>query len=329
MEYIVADCLSKRRNTGWLPESCIFDPSTFKGSILVPYGFSFACTANSTDATIRAAAIAAITAALANDNPLLRAYVIGQYVNFDDKSEAQVMQKYNYGVEEEANRGKIKYEFQVKNGGLGYFLALKSFHALQDMFKVIHFDDKRVYCTNKVDGTGALVGGQGFSLDFLNVPDFGAAKYDARAMYKIGFNHSNGGELNEEIFAIDLKQNVLSLCKSNAVIDVKLQGSMTGTRIAKVSIKTLIGGVDLGAKYTTLLADTTLYVAANKTTGAAITISSIGAYDPITGTYTFTFASTGGYSVGQTLTLRTAAVSAMNTATVGNLESNVLELVMN
>ncbi|CAB4126487.1 hypothetical protein UFOVP74_41 [uncultured Caudovirales phage] len=329
MENIIYQTFSSRRNTGFPAQGSFFNPQITKGSYLVPFDFSVAVTPNDSDDTIRAAVLTALLAALKNDNALSRAYYIGDYINFEDKSDKQAMQKYNYGTEVESNRGKYKLEFQFENAGFGFFQSVKGFHNLQDMFKVIHVDTNRLYGTNKLDATGTLVGFQGYTLDFLNVPDWMWTSYDKRAQYAIGYHHANPKEMNEELFVVDMKQNMLKYGRTNGVIDVVITGSMTGTRIATISLKTRVGNVNLGDLHAAALDLANNLSIKNKNTGVDITISSVGTYNAATGTYAVTMASTGGYSASNPCVIKLKSVSTLIAVPLPAYESNTLELTMN
>jgi hypothetical protein len=306
------------------------DIGTMKGIVFVPKGWSAAVTADLTDEAIRTAILAALNASLVNDNPLLRAIFVGEFVNFEDKSEAAGMQSHNYGVQEKTNRGKYRHEYGYRNGGLAFHCAVKTFDELQNSYDMIYIngDSKTLVGANKYTD-GVLTAFQGITLDFIDAQDQKVGDYTNKAMYKLGLHIADGAQLNEECFIVNMGQNMVKYCKDNSVIGVELTGTMTGTRICKVRAITEIGNVNLGDVFGDDLSDATLWVAKNKTSGAAITISSVGSFDTITKQYTITCASGGGYSATAKMLVYMAPVSTLVAGDIGLYESNKLELVMN
>ena len=318
-------CLTNRRNTGL--QGCSFIPKHKRGCFLVPYDFSVTVNDNMTDDAVVAAILAALDAALLNDNPALRAYFIGGFVGFEDKSEAENMQKFGFGTSQPTNRGKIMHEYQIDpQKGFGYFAALHTFDLQHEDFKIVTIDTTRIYGCNK-KSNGVLVAFQGQELDLLHVPDMKEPNYTEAVKYVLSLGYANNEELNEELFAVDMGQNMLTYGKAHTISDVLLTGSFSATRVLKLKARTVIGGVNMGTLYGTELEDSTLYTFNNKLSGVAVAVTS-NAYDPITGIWTITLTAGSGYVATQTLVVKYVAPSALVAGDVGYYESNTMEIVM-
>jgi len=277
------------------------------------------------DAEIVANILAALRTGLINNNPLERIYFVGTFIGFDDKSEAPAAQKFGYGGQKMVNEGRYIHEYTYDNGGLGYNNAIRTFSGKQDQYKVVRITGKQIEGANYV-GEGTF-GFQGAELDNLFVYPMKAPNYTEEPKFIISQEYAKISELNEELFVIDCGRDMLSFGKQYSIYDVELQGDFTGENIVTLRAKTVIGGVNIGDLFGSLLESHLLYRVNNKRTGVAIAITSI-AYDDVTKTWTITLTSGAGYIPGDIAQISYVTVGELDDAGMSYYESNTLELVM-
>lgn len=321
------ECFTNGRNLG--KKGCPYKPGPTVGIILVPFDFSSPALATSDDATIKAGLINLITAQLHNDSYAARFQHIGKFVDFEDKSEEPTMETRGYGKKTMINRGVQVHEY-MHDEGSDYHNALKTFDGKHDQYKVLRYDAQGVITgANKYDATtGQVVGIQGIELDALNVYDRKEADYAVSSRFRVGFTFADSAELNEEMFAIATGINVAALCELNSVIDVMLTSfTVSTTRVHDFIVRTANGSINLGDTFGATLADSTAWVAYNKTSGVSIAVTSV-AYNANSKKYTVTFTAGAGYVNGQVAVVRLADVSVLAGLDVEFYESDAVESTM-
>lgn len=117
-----ANCGTSVGNTGL--DSCAFDPKLLKGGFLVPNSFVLTATQLQSSASV----LAALTAAVNNDNPALRIYPLPETVALTDSSEAPVIDTLGYGVPVTVRDGNYSFSQQFIKGGLCLLKQLRNFN---------------------------------------------------------------------------------------------------------------------------------------------------------------------------------------------------------
>lgn len=321
-------CFTNLRNTG--RRGCKYDPRFAKLHILVPAAWYMDVTPVMTDEVISADLIAAIIAGLNDDDETTRFQIIGPYTGFEDKSEAPTMQKKGYGSSTKINDGTYIHEYTHSNG-IGYHNSLRSYDGRHGEYKVLSIDASGVITGSNGTGGGPTTPAiRGLELSNLNVFPYKAANFETEAEYRIGFTFAEPKEFNENGFAVATGDTKLvSKFEAAAVVDtVLLNTGSSATRTFEFRITTANGGVNLYDTYGATLADTTLFVAARQSNGAAITITSITA-NAITKDYSFLFAVGGGYSATAKAVLKMAAVSVLAAEDIEFYASDDVVFVMN
>jgi hypothetical protein len=249
-----------------------------------------------------------------NDNPALRIYPVPNFFSFKDSSEKAVEQKFDYGQVQTVRDGIMDWQFEFRLGGLNLSNALRGYNGYAWSFLFIDSKNQLVG-TQAVDSTGAATIGAISPIEFYQdpfVPNDGKklATYTSKFRFLAVY-------VNELVaYVTTAPFNIVSTIKG--LIDVVLTGSESSTPgIYNVTVTSRVGGVNVGALYSTALASASLWVANNTATGSAITITGV------------TWNAAGGYfalaltvtsppypAIGAALNINTVGPTELNTALV-------------
>jgi len=251
-------CATSGSNTG--TGDCPFDPKSIAGGFIVPANFEL------TDAQLASkdTAMAALLAAVNNDNPALRAYPLPEVVGVTDNSEDPVFETLGYGVPALVREGNYNWLFRFQRGAFCALKALMKFNGTGR--KVILFDVEGSLIATK-SGTSA----KGIPLYYFHAYKFKLNDGSANTVYSYGMAF-NPVHINQNIAFIQL--DYAQLLEITGIQNVVL--SLVAPRAAGVfKVKTTTGcaGLDLYDLYATELG-----VAANfrvTEAGKVITITSV------------------------------------------------------
>jgi hypothetical protein len=304
-------CFTNGRSTG--QRGCKFFPKNAKAHILVPYNWSVTVLPTDSDATIAAAVIADLKTKMVHNTYLSAAQLIGKYINYEDKSEAAVMQSFNLQKKTKIQRTKYMLEYQHDNGQ-DFHNVLLTFQGKEDSYKCLIVEDGGIIRgTNVYDSNGLLTAIAGIELDGIDVNDMKEGTPAAQAEFKWTLTYANANELNEDAFVIATGQNVYSVLDPYQVVDVQaIPFTATAARVHPVMLKTEAGDINLADTLGTALNDASIIASAvNDTSGVAIAVTSV-AVNVATGKYVITFTAGAGYVAGQTATIVWGSVAAFH-----------------
>jgi len=287
-------CSAAGGNTGIA--DCSLTLKNVVGGFLVPASFEL------TEAQLASkdAALAAILAAVNNDNPALRIYPLPETVTMTDNSEDVVLQTFGFGAQVPVRDGKYNLTFQYTKGGNCINNALQKFNS--GNYRYIGFDAAGVLFGTKV-GTSL----KGIPLDYFYAAPF---KFNDGAnvalfAYRLSFNPAY---INSGLGFISL--NVADLMAINGLQNIVF--SLVAPRAAgvfRLRATTGCAGTDLYSIYGDELADDTNFVVTRL--GNAVTITSV-AKDANTGSFLFTLDTTDpDYNAAGPFVVNTAAPSVL------------------
>lgn len=242
-----------------------------------------------------------------------RVYPIMSLSNFEDKSkEATKAAIGNLSIQEVTmQEGIPSFAFEHRKGDL-YHRQLAN--AENANLKLLIIDDAYVIYGTKT-AAGKL---GGFSLAEFKTQLAKFANASTPSKYPFDVTLNSITEYKENLAFVQLDSTVLGISGNN---DVSLALVAQIANLAKISV-TAKGGVNLGTLYATELAAVGAWVATNKQTGAAFTITSV-AYDATLGTYNVTVDNTAytALAVGNKVTINLASAAALSALGVDGFES--------
>jgi len=319
------DCGTNRKNTG--KKGCDFNLSYVIGMVAVPRDWAYSPAFGATDATVKAAVLASLVAAMHNDAIADRAQFLGPFTNGEDKSKAPGVQTLGYGGQRYTDDGKIIMDFTFDKGGYDYFKKVRSYSGAQSEFKWLFIDNNEVLVGTNKYTSGLVTGMNGFEIEDVYVHAPKAGTPTAVAEYRISITFAEVNEMAEDMYAVKMDSDIISTLEDAAIVEVDITaGASTGTRTFPYILKAGDGSENLADTLGAAI-DTTCVQAYNKATGAAITVTSITP-STLTGIYTVVFASGGGYSAAAIAVLEFTAPSVLFTATGGYYSSNKCEVTM-
>lgn len=309
-------------NTG-LVTSGAYELGTIYKAALIPKGKKFTATEMLTpyatfDAVFKANAITS------------RGFVIGEFNDFNDKSQAEQTETTGYGSIRYNSEGKLIWELMWDNGGMTYEKVLKSFQGLQDQFDLIILDrDSNVILGTKpaYNTSGYVL--QGFALEQIYSPLIKANDGKKRTQHSIIFGLKDADEFTKRHVAIQLDPVAYPVMSFNSLLNLELamgtaSGSPFTTTTVRLKVTTADGHIDLYDQYGAALAAlASNWSAVTDATGAALTISTIAVH-AATKSLLVTFASS--TAAGASVTISTPSVSQM-TATVPGFANSSLTMV--
>lgn len=299
--------------------------------ILVPYNWTFAVAVTDSFATILANLETALAAALLHITPTSRAFYVGPFDAFNDKSEATTYQTLGYGKKVKTQRQIISKEYQVVDGGVEYWRALQSFTGKIDQYKWLEIDNQGViYGTQTLDPTTlAVTGMQGIQLSSLEPQDRKQANKSTIEEHMLMLSFQNSGEVNESLYSIQTGIELDGFVNDLAIQDVTW--TATGLMIAKVvsfMVTAGDGSINLGTALPLLLVTGNITLTNVETGSTAITITSLS-INPTTGLATLTLSGAGaGWVPGNHMTIKLKDVTTLSTAGFKYYESNAASVVM-
>lgn len=287
-------CSAAGGNTGIA--DCSLTLKNVIGGFLAPASFELTAEQLVSAETVLAALIAAVN----NDNPALRIYPLPETVTFTDNSEDVVLQTFGFGAAVPVRDGKYNLTFQYTRGGNCINNALQKFNS--GNYRYIGFDAAGVLFGTKV-GTSL----KGIPLDYFYAAPF---KFNDGAnvalfAYRISFNPAY---INSGLGFIPM--NVADLLSINGLQNIVF--TLVAARAAgvfRLRATTGCAGTDLYALYGAELADAANFVVTRL--GNAVTITSV-AQDPNTSSFLFTLDATDpDYNVAGPFVVNTAATSVL------------------
>ena len=300
------------RNTG--KNTTPLNPGLIRGSILVPYNWTFPIGPTDTDATMVTNLQAALLALLVNPNYNARGFYIGPYETYDDKMEAPTEQKLGYGKTVETNRAVYNDEFVFDEGGLDYFMSVLSFRGKFNQYKRVDIDIAGNVggCTTIDPTTGLVTGFQGYTLSRLYPHDRKNANKTTEMEYRIAYTLENSAEYNENCYILETGVDMIGFVQNLGIQDVNI--TPVGPMVAHVASYVVTaegGGINLALTLPAMMVAAS-FVFKNGNTGATVGTTAVA----IVGNQvqvTFDTAS-GGWSVGAPVIMTTTDVTTLATA---------------
>lgn len=304
-------CKAVGSNTG--QSDCPLIIEKIAGAILVWKDFVLSAADLESDTTLQAALIAAASADLKKD----RAFPVGNFVDIADNTSDPEQQTFGYGPVVNTSDGIIGWAFPFLKGGLCLLKALQSFN--RSDIRVLFYDTAGTLFGWKVGDTL-----KGIPLIQFVAPPWKAATGSTVMDTRVSFSFLPR-YVNEEIGFYKTSDFSLDSIEGLQNANIKLAG-VQAKPVYKVKVATGCSGIDLYDQYSAELADEAMWVAKNKATGGAITITSVAVDAAIAG-FTITMATTGGYPAVGSIELNLAAVSVLTAAGITGLEGIPLTIV--
>jgi len=280
---------------------------------MVPFDWSVEVSPTDSDETIAANVMAALKEVIHADLYTSCGQLVGKYINFEDKSEEQVMQKFNLQKTTKVQRKKYMHEYQ-HDRGLDYHNVLLTLDGKEDMYKAVIIENGGIIRGVKVtDTNGILTAFAGIELDKINTLDMKDGTPETISEFKWMLIYANASELNEDTFVVGTSLNVYSELEPFAVVDLKaIPFSATSNFTHPIMIETEDGTLNVGDTLGDILADTDLIATAtNDLSGLDLDLLSVS-YNAGTKKYILVFDSGGGYVHGQVATLTFASTSVLH-----------------
>jgi hypothetical protein len=246
-------------NTGVF--ACELKPGIFRGAILIPENAEYTQTQLAAfDAVLQAAAKA--------DSPTSRIYPIKTFMAMNDNSTEDTTTETGYGNVLKAKDGLTVLEFQLNNG-LSSWANLAAFDNQYSNFRVLYMDETNngILGTQKSNGKYT-----GFKLNQLSMPNPKWSTGSDPFNFMVTFGHASKSEMENFMFVqFGDDQDVMTVVDGLLEIQPTLQGALSGGGVATITCRS--GAQDLYDLYSSNLAQVTAWIATNRATGAAITVS--------------------------------------------------------
>lgn len=289
------------------------EPGLIISGIFVPFNWYLPIGPTDSDVTILANLQSNISALLINNSYAARAFYIGPFEGFTDKSEDTTWQTLGYGKKVKTQRRIITKEYQVLDGGVEYWRAIQSFTGKIDDYKWLEIDNQGVvYGTQSTTSAGVYQGMQGYRLSALEPQDRKQANKGSKEERMLSLSFQDSAEHNEFADYIETGIEFDDFVSPLAVTDVDMEttGLMVG-HIVYVRALSQDWDIDLTATVPGMLVAAN-FTAVNATTGVAVGITSVSI---VGNTIKFTFnTSSSGWVVGNTVNIGLASVSTLATA---------------
>ena len=297
--------------------------------MLIPYNASMTVNPGDSALTVVANLQTWLSGMLLNDTPSSRAFYIGPFDAFNDKSEATTYQTLGYGKKVKTQRQIITKEYQIVDGGVQYWRAIQSFTGKIDQYKWVEFDNQGVfYGTNQTNATtGAIIGVQGIQLSALEPQDRKQANKSTVEEHILNLSFQNSGEVNEDLFTIESGIELDLFVNDLGLQDVSIVA--TGAMVAKVvsfAITTGDGAINLCTALPAMIVAASFVLTNLETGSTAITVTS---WTIVAGVATLTLSGAGaGWVPGDHLLVKLALPSVLSAAGFKYYESNTASVVM-
>lgn len=299
-----------------------FELGTMYKVAFIPKGKKF----TATEMLTPYATLAAVFAANAVES---RGYVVGDFIDFADKSQAEQTETTGYGSVRYDREGKLVWELFYDQGGMTMEKILKSFQGLQDKFDllILDRDSNCIVGTAPAQNTSGYVL-QGFSLEQIYSPLVRVNDGKKRTQHSIVIGLEDADELTRRHVAIQLDPVAYPVMSFSSLLNLELamgtaSGSPFTTTTVRLKVTTSDGHIDLYDQYGAALAALSAnWSATTDATGVALTISSIAVH-AATKSLLVTFGSS--TTAGASVTVKTPSVSQMN-ATVPGFANNQITI---
>lgn len=213
---------------------------------------------------------AQLTSDSQQDNPALRIYPVPNFFSFKDSSEKAVEQKFDYGQVQTVRDGIMDWQFDFRLGGLNLSNALRSYNGYAWSFLFIDSKNQLVG-TQAVDSTGANTIGAIAPIEFYQdpfMPNDGKKLATYTSKFRFLAKYVN------ELVAYVTTANFDIVGTIKGLIDVVLTGVPSSTAGSyNITVTSRVGGINVGALFSTALASASVWTASNDITGAAITVT--------------------------------------------------------
>lgn len=216
------------KNTG--KNKQFLNPGLIVGDYLVPYGFNIPISPEANNADIISLVRTKLDEGMLETDPNKRIYFIGPYESLDDQSEAPSVQTLGYGKKVTTDRGRAYHNHSFDEGGFQYFQSVLSFRDRIREFKTVRVDAHgNLYFTASIGTVEGDLSGQqivaikGIELSRLYPADWKAANKDTEAMYGIEIGMKTPSEWNENLFVVEMGEDMLAFAEDRGVQDVELQ----------------------------------------------------------------------------------------------------------
>lgn len=296
-------CTAAGSNTG-IPDCALTLQKTVAG-FLVPSAFEL----TAANLLTPEATLAALVAAAANDNPLLRIYPLPEFVGVTDNSEDVVLETYGYGQAVPVRDGNYNLTYRFTRGGNCINNTLRNFNGLN--YKFIGVDDKGVLYGTKVGATM-----KGIPLDYFYAQPMKHNDGTATAMFSLRISYKPV-YINSALGFIQLPLGDVLNISGFLNINITLAAARAAN-VIKVKALTGCGGTDLYDTYSASLVTASNWLVTEN--GANITITGV-ALDANLKAFTITLdAADPDYTVGGPFVVSLAAPSVLATNGVSGYE---------
>lgn len=256
------NCDAAQGNTG--AAECPVDVKLLSFIIKVPNNFELTEAQLATKET----ALAALIAAVNNDNPSLRAYPFPEQVTFTDNSTDPTFQTFGSGSLALANEGVYDWMFQFTKGALCLSNQLRKFNGSSNQKFVVVDIQGNLY------GTKVGTSLKGIPSHYIYTDKLKAATYTEVAIYAYRVNFMPR-YFNENIAFINLGYAELAAIEGLRNVNVSLAVTPRVANVIVVKLKTGCSGVDMFEQYSDELAAAGNFVVTRN--GANVDITSVAA----------------------------------------------------
>jgi hypothetical protein len=304
-------------NTG--PMSVFYELGTIYKVIFIPKGKMFTTTEMLTP-------YATLDALCKNNTIALRAFPIGDFIDFQDKSTAEVTATTGYGYMQYITDGKPVWEFIWDQGGMSFEKVMKSFQGLQNSYDLLVIDrDANVILGTDPATTGYAL--KGFSLEMIYSTLIKTNNAKEKTRHSTVIALKDAKELVERHVAIQLDPTQYPVYNLQGLynFELSLVPSSFTTTSAKLKITTGDKHLDLYDLYSAALVTATasIWSAVTDSTGVALSVSTIAA-NSATKAMTLTFGTS--TAAGATVTITSPTVSALTAAGLTGFAGSTLQI---
>lgn len=274
--------------------------------------------ANTTGAAAAPGALLAqLKSDMQNDNKALRIYPIPNFFSFKDSSEKAVEQKFDYGQVQTVRDGIMDWQFDFRLGGLNLSNALRSYNGYAWSFLFVDSKNQLVG-TQGVDLTGANTIGAISPIEFYQdpfMPNDGKKLATYTSKFRFLAKYVN------ELVAYVTTANFDLLSTITGLIDLTLTGVESATPgTYNVTVTSRVGGVNVGALFSTALASSALWTSAADANGLPVTITTV--IWNVAGYFAIAVTTSGNYpAIGQKIDFNLNGPTELATALVPGYES--------
>lgn len=215
---------------------------------------------------------AQLTADSQADNPALRIYPIPNFFSFKDSSEKAVEQKFDYGQVQTVRDGIMDWQFDFRLGGLNLSNALRGYNGYAWSFLFVDSKNQLVG-TQGVDSLGNNTIAAISPIEFYQdpfIPNDGKKLATYTSKFRFLAKYVNELVAYVTTAPFDIVGTIKGL---QDLILTGVESSTPGTY--NVTVTSRVGGINVGALFSTALASVSLWVSNNDATGVAITITGV------------------------------------------------------